>query len=270
MFNIRTHDEEGQVTDSTSANMTHLAETGVLLDMNRYSQIYPDRSFDSFSDIDIPVNLLARFDYIMEIPKDEARSQVVAEEMVDNFKVMGTAPNASDLEWQRQLQFIIAFLKSEYIIVEFPDELRTMVSDRVEFMLSDVHPKLHGLVENMKLRMIRSVFKLAKGTTAANLRREATKDDIEYALRFVQDKVNFVKGIKVDDIRTAKPDITDPNKRRELIDKQFKGKHFTIEEVQSHLATVMDGECNNRTIQRDLMGLGAKSLKKPKGTWSLK
>ena len=70
--------EEGRVIDSTSADTVHPAETALLIDMNRYSQLNPSTQFDSFTDIDIPINMLARFDYIVEIPRDEKRSKTTA------------------------------------------------------------------------------------------------------------------------------------------------------------------------------------------------
>jgi hypothetical protein len=262
--------EDGQVIDSTSGNTTHLAETAVLLDMNRYSHIHPSGKFDSFSDIDIPINLLARFDYIMEIPRDEARSETIAEEMTSNFQVMGSDGKPSDHDWQEELRFIIAFLKTEYRRVEFPEDIRQMVSDRVRSILDEIPSELSSQVEDMRLRIIRSVFKLAKVTTTANLRSVATKEDVEYALRFVQDKVSFVKGIKVEDLRVTKPDIGDLEKRRRMIEERFKGSRFSVEDVQKYLSEAMDGACDKRTIQRDLRSVEARSLKKPKGAWSLR
>jgi hypothetical protein len=131
---------------------------------------------------------------------------------------------------------------------------------------------LQKLVEDMRLRIVRSAFKLTKAVAVANSTSVATKDHADYALRFVQDKVNFLRSMKVQDARAAieKPSVNDIAKRREMIEKAFRGKRFTIDEVTKLVAERMDGPCDIRTIQRDLGVLKAISLKKPKGHWSLK
>ena len=89
--------EEGQVLESTTGDTIHPTETALLLDMNRYSQIDPSHTSQLISDIDIPVNMLARFDYIVEIPRNEARRYGNGSDMTENFGVMGgtrrQAPN---------------------------------------------------------------------------------------------------------------------------------------------------------------------------------
>ena len=137
-------------------------------------------------------------------------------------------------------------------------------------MLADFPALLQNLVEDMRLRMQRSVFKITKAVATANASQVATKDHAEYALRFVQDKVNFLRSIELDDVPDEKPSIDDTEKRRGFIEKEFRGKRFRIDDVQKLLAGKMEGECDKRTIQRDLKALEARSLQKPKGTWSLR
>ena len=76
-------------------------------------------------------------------------------------------------------------------------------------MLSNVPPRLKTLVEDMRLRIVRSAFKLTKAVATANASRVATRDHADYALRFVQDKINFIRSIKLEDIQEAKPDMGD-------------------------------------------------------------
>ncbi|MDZ7762976.1 MAG: hypothetical protein U5K00_00920 [Melioribacteraceae bacterium] len=60
--------EDGKVEDSTSAMKTHHSATSIHVDMNRLSQVIPESKQSKFSDLSIPVNILSRFDFIMEIP----------------------------------------------------------------------------------------------------------------------------------------------------------------------------------------------------------
>jgi len=169
-----------------------------------------------------------------------------------------------------RLKYLIAFLRSEHKVIENPKVVRDHIRSRVTAMLAEVPVQLQRLVEDMRLRIMRSAFKLTKAVTTANASRQATVEYAEYALRFVQDKVNFIRAIKLDDIREEKPSIDDLEKRRELIENEFRGKQFQIDNVQVLLSQRMEGECDIRTVQRDLRALKARSLKRHKGSWSLR
>ncbi len=262
--------EEGQVVESTTAATVHPTETALLLDMNKYSQIDPSGHFNSFTDIDIPVNMLARFDYIVEIPRNEARAMATASGMTDNFDVMGRNERSNTEPWQMRLKYLIAFLRSEYRVIENPKNVRDHIHSRVTAMLAEVPDPLQRLVEDMRLRIMRSAFKLTKAVTTANASRQSAIEYADFALRFVQDKVDFIKSIHLEDIPEEKPSINDREKRRAIIEAEFRGKRFLLDEVLEHLASKMDGEIDNRTIRRDLDALGWHPLTKPKGAWSPK
>ncbi len=263
--------EEGQIVESTTAETVHPTETSLLLDMNRYSQIHPDGEYNSFTDIDIPVNMLARFDYIVEIPRDEKRSRKTAEQMTQGYKSMGgRRPDRAD-PWELRLKYLVAFLKDQYIGVTIPEDVGKHIEAEVETMLATVPPELQSLVEDMRLRIVRSALKLTKAVSTGNASEVASTEYADYALRFVQDKVNFIKSIRLEDVSEDKPSITDVEKRREILESAFRGQRFDNEQVVQLLAERMEGDpVDKRTIQRDLKALGARSLTKPKGTWSLK
>ena len=263
--------EEGRVIESTSADTIHPAETALLLDMNRYSQINPTGHFNSFTDIDIPVNMLARFDYIVEIPRDAARAKETAGAMIENFGVMGAKKSRGVVPWEMRLKYLAAFLRTEYKVIENPDDVKEHIRSKVNAMLAEVPGPLQNLVDDMGLRIMRSAFKLTKAVTTANASRKSTMEYADYALRFVQDKVNFIKSFRLEDVSEDKPSITDVEKRREILESTFRGQRFDIEQVIQLLTERMEGDpLDKRTIQRDLKALGAWPLTKPKGTWSLK
>jgi len=262
--------EEGRVVESTSAATVHPAETALFIDMIRYSQINPSEHFNSFTDIDIPVNMLARFDYIVEIPRNDERSKATASQMTENFGTMGGQESRSAEAWKMRLKYLTAYLRTEYKAIEIPKDVRDFIHARVTAMLADVPVQLQNLVEDMRLRILRSAFKLTKSVTTANASRKATREYSDYALRFVQDKVNFIRGIHLEDIPEEKLSINDREKRREIIEAKFRGKRFSLDDVLVHVTSKMDGEIDNRTIRRDLGALGGHPLAKPKGTWSLK
>jgi hypothetical protein len=169
-----------------------------------------------------------------------------------------------------RLKYLIAFLRSEYRVIENPKDVRDHIHSRVTAMLAQVPVELQNLVEDMRLRIVRSAFKLTKAVTTANASRQSTIEYADFALRFVQEKVNFIRSIHLEDIQEEKPSSNDREKRREIIEAEFRGKRFNLGDVLKHLASKMDGEIDNRTIRRDLGALGGHPLTKPKGTWSMK
>jgi len=261
--------EEGQVIESTSAATVHPAETSLLIDMNRYSQIKPGE-YNTFTDINIPVNMLARFDFIIEIPRDEQRSRITASQMASSIDSLGGAIPTETEPWKLRLRYLTAYLKSEYNITSFTG-VQEYIDERIGAILQAVPAQLQILVEDMRLRLVRSVFKITKAVATANATRIATREHVDYALTFVQDKVNFICRIDPQDINRSieKSGIEDGTKRREMINNEFKGKTFTITQVQDHLSKHMEGTYSNRTIERDLRALDATSKANPKGSWSL-
>ncbi len=59
--------EDGAVIDSTSAMAEHLAVTALHVDTNLYSQVKPIKHYAVFSDLNISMEVLSRFDFIIDI-----------------------------------------------------------------------------------------------------------------------------------------------------------------------------------------------------------
>jgi DNA replicative helicase MCM subunit Mcm2 (Cdc46/Mcm family) len=259
--------EEGKVTESTSAATVHPTETALLIDQNPYDEIDPAGNYNSYSRINIPIHMLSRFDYILEIKRDVERSEKIATEMTRSLD-MGD----KSADWKDKLKYLIAFMKDQYKIQPFSDDVRQYIDQNINQALDQL-PKTKentNLIEDMRLRMVRSVFKITKAVATANATSIATRAHGDYAMTFLRDKLAYIGTIKPADIEPELPDIDDIDKRRELLVKHFSHRKFKISEAVDFIKKNMEGDFDIKLIQRDLREIGAKSQKKPKGSWSLK
>ncbi len=264
--------EEGQVIDSTSANTIHKSETALHIDMNRYSQINPTVPYNSFSDIDIPMNMLARFDFIMEIPRDSQRQDEITHQMAQEIKRMGPSNNqTTQNKWMTDLQILVAFLRTEYDRVKIPDDVGNYIDQKVSEIISKMRNSnvVSHHVQDFQLRLVRSIFKLVKAIACANASYTARTQYVDYALTFVQPKIQFIASIDTTQTNSVKPTINDKPSRHSLIRQNFSDKDFTIKDILEFLHDQMEGEIDARTVQRDLNELGGKTKNKKKGIWSL-
>lgn len=262
--------EEGKVIDSTSGNTLHIAETALLLDQNRYSDLYPNREFDTYSDFDIPVPVLARFDHIMLMSSDSNRAKKVSDNMVDSFDTLDNR-KSEDKRWIDDLKYLVAYLRNESGKVDFPNPVRDRIKKEFNKAI-DALPnikELETLVDNMRIRLMRSVIKISRAVATANASKVVTEAHVEYAMTFVQDKLNFLKSIHPEDIRKKKPLITNVDERRELIRNNFLGSTFTTKASHDFILENMEGTVDERTITRDLGVIGASLIGKKKGLWTL-
>jgi len=262
--------EEGKVIDSTSGNTLHIAETALLIDQNRYSDLNPNIRYDSYSDFDIPVPMLARFDYIISISRDSYRATRVAEKMIDSFATLEYGEQNDD-RWSNNLKYLIAYLKHEYRKVNIPSSVMDKIKSDFNQAIGAMPnvEELERLVDDMRIRLMRSVIKISIAVAVVNACREVTESHVDYAMKFVQDKLDFLKSIHAEDIWSARPSIFDDEARRELLKMEFWGKQFNTADALKYVTENMIGIIDKRTINRDLREIKATLIVKKKGIWEL-
>ena len=263
--------EDGKVIDATSGNTVHPAATSLHLDENRLSDIYPGRKFNSYEDIAIPTNILSRFDFIAEIPRDSERQDAVSAAMT-NVDKMGE-DNAS---WEenspgRRLKMLVAWLRSQNRSVRFTDEINGYIRKNIASSLLPLKsdPKYDNNLQAVQLRLTNSVYKLVKAIACANDTSVAREEFVDYAMKFVDSKVKFIASIEPEDESAIKPGADDQQARQGLIRGKFLGKkNFTISEVADYVRSSMDGTISEKTLKRDLKQLGAKTGKGTNAKWN--
>lgn len=250
--------EDGEVTDSTSAGVTLEAEVALHLDMNRLSQVRPNESFDSFTDINIPINILSRFDFILEIPRDVEQQTDVGKKILGSI---GQSFNSRSPETVEELRNLVTFMKDVYSFVEPLTEttqqyLYKRYIETWQLFETRIDQKLR---EDFQARTARSLLKLVKAITCCNGRTWVTNEDIDYALRFIEAKLGFLSSIKPDDIQVDMANLSEEDYRRSLIAREFSGRETSTNEiVETLLKKYPDIDISEKMIQRDLQTIGAR------------
>jgi hypothetical protein len=138
--------EDGEVIDSTSARTIHTAETSIHLDTNKYSQVYEANTESSLQDIDIPTNVITRFDYIIDIPADAERQWNVMIEMSSNPKTLGSYEEQKgenpSLRW---LKRIIAYMITFTPKIEISREIAQYKIEQLEKIRIEYASKMSNI-----------------------------------------------------------------------------------------------------------------------------
>ncbi|MHB1050657.1 MAG: spore photoproduct lyase family protein [Bacteroidota bacterium] len=262
--------EDGEVIDKTSANTIHEAIVSLHLDTNRYSQVYKDRKFNSFQDLDIPMNVLSRFDFIMEIPKNARRQQETSVAMVGATELK--AGEKENPEWIKELKMLIAYLRSTYLSTFITEEVAEYIKEKLTNVTKPyIHvPYFKSNYEDMQIRISFSVQKMLKAIACANRKTHVTKDDVDYAFGFVAEKIKFIASIdSAKETVSAIIDGNNPVQRQELYIKHFKDMEFTAKKGADLIKQETGIKVDEKTIKRDYKVIGAKIVNKKKGLWSI-
>lgn len=260
--------EDGKVEDSTAAKATHLAATSIHIDMNRNSQVKPDKKYNAYTDLCIPQNIISRFDFINEIPADIERQMEVSLEMIDRSdRLESNQFSTSENELKRKLQLIVAYVNTKYSSINYPQDVRDYVREKVKELFEE-NEKYLGLMNHfgsMLTRMINSIEKVSKAICASKLKDTISIEDIDEALTFIEYKLQFLS--KLDLLNTANWDqksITDEKKdeRKIAIQAEFTGKDFTINEVSEFIQKQPDLCIKGRTTRRDINEMIASGIVK--------
>jgi hypothetical protein len=255
------------------------ALTSIHLDMNKRSDLVPgldlkgkSRVSQRLEDIKIPSNLLSRFDYIVDIPRDVERQLNVALEM---FKGRESRKEPSSIK--RELQLIVACLRDAHpeISTEEVDQYmfrawREIISTHNDYI------RKSDFVSDYVTRANRSFYKFVHSIARLNGRSQATESDVDTALPFIQAKFDFVvslieerEPLAIEAGDETEEDVTvertQEQKRFYWIFMNFPGREVTIEEVMNAWNEQGEGpKVGERTVRRNLDKIGQK---RSRGKW---
>ena len=198
--------EDGRVTDSTVARQTHPALTSIHLDMNKRTDLFPDSQLRGetivakrLDDIQIPMTILSRFDFIIDIPRDTQRQIDVALAMYDGsgHRVGPLSVGRSLAPWARKLQVLVAFLRTSHGEITFPEAITAIMQQKHE-ELRQSNAKLIGQVpwlSDVQSRLAHSVFKFGAACARLNNRQSPTAADIDRVFRLIWRKFEFLSTL---------------------------------------------------------------------------
>ncbi|MGB0454578.1 MAG: hypothetical protein ACPGJV_12795 [Bacteriovoracaceae bacterium] len=186
--------EDGKVIDSTVANIEHIAETSIHLDINKTSDLKNVRGLSYHEDIqNIPINILSRFDFIADIEGNNQRQQEIALSM---YEEGDSLTSKEKRRIARKIKLIIAYLRDHYTDITFSNEARKMMSRLHEELLND-NQEFQEVPElgSFQTRLANSAHKLSICSARLNKRTIVSEQDVKNAFGFIQNKFLVVEKI---------------------------------------------------------------------------
>ncbi len=242
--------EDGVVMDSTAARRTFEAETSVLLDLNRRSDLGRQVN-DTHEDIGIPLNVLSRFDSVFVFPADATRQADVALSLhaklgCDN----GTRRHLDDEEWVREIRVLVAYLRDHLQ----PETSTVVLTARA--LHADLIRNNEGCLalSDFQTRLANSVWKFVRAICRGWNRKIADEEVVHEAYRFLAPKIEFLRSL---DPAIRVPRSWTPKTRREWVQDTYAGVETTPEEVAERYQRKSGSSVDPRTIRRYLKELGA-------------
>ncbi len=247
--------EDGRLTDSTSAMTDHTATTSLHIDMNRLSQVSNVSDKITFEDLNIPKNILSRFDFIMDIPQNNEMQTLVSDAMLEHGKIFNTMELTQETpEWAKKLKRIVAYILTNY-------QTSTMKSDVAQYLKNKLHDYLeekadefgsHIEIEMLTPRLINSLEKFAKAIVCSKLKTNVEKDDIDEVFSFVKYKLDFLINYK--DANSASQPVLGKKEIRQNLILELLPNEFKNQDLKD---LVENGDLKDslRTLQRDIKEL---------------
>jgi DNA replicative helicase MCM subunit Mcm2 (Cdc46/Mcm family) len=257
--------EDGKVIDSTSARQTHHALTAIHLDTNKRSDLFPEAALGKSlqEDIGIGMHLLSRFDYICDIKRDIQRQKTIVKAMYDGGSTVSTEhPDAVRETWTRELQLMIAYLRSKHPTIDLQPVTAYMRQrhEQLMAMVEEQFESVPALLSDFQTRTVNSVRKMVAAKARLADRNTATKEDVDFAFQLLSRKFEFVSALMAS--YTAffgnakmRGELLRGNQVREWLLQTFAGEQVTRAEILEQMQQ-LPSPPSARTIERHLEAMG--------------
>jgi DNA replicative helicase MCM subunit Mcm2 (Cdc46/Mcm family) len=245
--------EKGVVRDDTSANATLDAEVSLLIDTNRYHQVLRTNPPEpnTYRDLDIPINILSRYDFILDIPKDAIRQEHIA----DNIGLLASAPIST--KWQDELKTLIAFLRDVYGGIIVPDDVEKYAKSELQKLFKKFRSSnFETNIQDHQPRIARSQRKYVLAIARAWARPVISTDHVDFAMKFIQEKVSFLASQSYDELNKDGRTIRKATRAEWILQQFADGRNFRLDDLKA----LYDREypsIDPRTIKRDIQLLMA-------------
>ena len=262
--------EDGEVIDSTAAHWIHEAITSIHLDTNKYSQVGMMSGTNSIKDIDIPTNILSRFDFIIDIPRNIERQYEIADKIHEGERTLSSSgKRETEKERQRDLRRIVAYVRTYFNDVTVSSDVSDYISEKVKLCRQEYEKKFKdtGLMADIITRLIISIQKYIKAIASANLRTNAINSDVDYAFKLIKHKLDYLSSLGSSDTSDSVKKYKEED-RIKLIHERLEGKivdgKMVLKLYKEYPEYIYD--LSNRTLVRDLNKAGNKISQ---GKWEI-
>lgn len=268
--------EDGEIIDSTSSRTVLPAVTSIHVDMNRLSQVENSKDKDVFNDLGIPLNIISRFDFIIDIPADLKRQINVVFDMMGGKKILSQGSEISSTpQWLIELRYLIEKTKEEFDTIELGADISEYIKNKFENLIQS-NDKYLDIMKNFSSMLTRiqiSIEKMIKAIACSSMSNTVKEEHVDYAFKFLKHKLEFLKNLDPIEIPDNFDKNIDEKSRREkvIMDIIQNRRSTKTENIRVELNKRMKKEYNVKTIQRDLKELSSKNRinSHKKGVWKL-
>jgi len=243
--------EDGRVVDASAAQTVREAETALLIDLNRRSDL-GRRSRGFHEDIGVPLNLLSRFDFVHVLPGDASTQAEVATMLLDRLARGGVGVGEGFVEdsWVRELRLLVGYQRDR---VE-PDCSQAAEGLVDRFLDLAIENESSETLAAFFTRLSVSAIKFTKAICRAWARPVADEEVVAEAFRFLTPKIDFLKGL---DHSISVPRSWTKRERQAWMRDEFAGAAASPDDVAAKYRAETGHSVSPRTIRRDLERLGA-------------
>lgn len=194
--------EAGEVSDATAAQVTYLAQVSITIDANRKTQVRMRNTKSQglarlVEDTGIPVNILSRFHYLAEIPRDIYRQIKVAEAIGLTKGYLQEERQVEEQEALRLLKVYLAVVRDRHPEVHIPSDVREAATNAFletmnvpAFMLEK-----HDEINDFMTRHMEIGKDYLKAHARLCNRSIATIEDLHAVLPLMWRRTDFIKTI---------------------------------------------------------------------------
>ncbi|MGE3611729.1 MAG: hypothetical protein AB7I27_19215 [Bacteriovoracaceae bacterium] len=208
--------ENGKFTDSSTSGVTHKACTGLLLDLNKQSDL-SSKKVDSYQEdiLWIPENILSRFDIIMEIEADAKRQLDVSLSMYSSSTSMPASKKDDEI---LILRYAVASLRDKFPKINFPSKsIKLLQRLHAELFKPSVGKWQNNKLSAYMARATNSALKFSSALARSDGRATVSEADVRTAFEIIQEKFKVISHIHPDSTSTERLQGDKPSKN-EIID----------------------------------------------------
>ncbi|MBN8523954.1 MAG: hypothetical protein J0M02_01330 [Planctomycetes bacterium] len=253
--------QDGMVHDSSASRCSYQAETAILIDANRKSDVERTARRGDQSGIDqlirdvkVPLNLLTRFAFIAEIPRDiEAQIRTFGD-ILDSAGEQYTEPSHDLLVQARIIKVWLARLRDLHPTVRIPKDVAEHLRAATEKAINITHRRLQENADygDFMVRLSEQAVSLVQAHARLHHRDEAVLADVDGIYPYIHRKMMFLKGVLFGaDTAAADVDAGSPG-RRLLMRLRLKPGFHTAASVRRLLCLT---SCSEETIAADLAAM---------------
>lgn len=245
----------GYFTCSDASKSKHIANTSILLDLNKKSDVKKCNVENFHDDIyDFPIHILSRMDFVIDINTEYSQQLKITKNIVNSF----VNKRVNDLSVNKDLSHRIMMLK--YVVASRKDLLSKVIFS--EKSAKYIHHKLDKISDKFKTeetdllsRISNSIIKFTKISACIRGSITTNKIDAVIAWSFVKEKLNIMKKVLGSyDNSHEECNIAKKGRVKFIIGKYFEERNLKVNDVVEKYIEVFRDEpgLSKSSIQRKI------------------